>query len=79
MLAVFGECGRPADFTKKEYAALMGFAGALGKGKVLTGAQHQWLTAIYDKFISSKYRLEPMATDREFAARRAIRRARGPR
>lgn len=79
ILAVFGECGSAKDFTKKDYQTVMSFAHMLEKEMLLTDAQHQYLAAIYDRFISSKYGLEPMATDKEYAAKRAIGKLRDPR
>lgn len=79
IIVAFGQCGKPSDFSKKEYEAVMNFAQLLEKGKSLTGPQHQYLQAVYDKFIAKKYGLEPMGTDREFAARRAINKSRSQR
>lgn len=49
-----------------------------GKGvwPALTNAQHQFLQACYDQVVSRKYGVEPMATDREWAAKRAIGKSR---
>lgn len=54
------------------------FLKSINKLKVmfLSTAQEQYLVACYDQVVSKLYNLEPMATDREFAAKRAIKKAR---
>jgi hypothetical protein len=47
-----------------------------GEEPKITGQQHQYLQACYDQAISKKFGLEPMSTDKEWAARRAIKNAR---
>lgn len=42
----------------------------------LTLAQQQYLQSCYDEVVGKKYGLEEMSTDKEYAARRAILRAR---
>lgn len=60
----------------KQVQFVVGMADILGKNKPLTVAQSQYLQALYDTVVAIKYGLEPMSTDREFAAKRAISRAR---
>jgi len=77
MLSIIIDLAHLLPAKEREFCAEM--AGFVLKGKELTLPQHNYLTACYDRVVAAKYGLEPMATDKEFAARRAIRKARDPR
>ncbi len=51
----------------------------IGKGGFLSNAQHGYLQSIYDGLVAEEFGLEPMATDREMATKRAISRDMSPR
>ena len=53
-------------------------AGLMARGKTLSLAQHQYLVSCYNLVVERKYGLESMASDREYAERRAISKNRKP-
>lgn len=62
--------------TQKQLQFVANIAGLLEKGKPLSIAQHQYLQAIYDQVVAYVFGLEPIAADKEYAAQRAIFKAR---
>lgn len=74
MLNIITDLSHLLSAKEREFCAQM--AGLVVKGKELSLPQHNYLTACYDKAVSLRYGVEPMSTDREFAAKRAISNAR---
>jgi hypothetical protein len=61
----------PKDMTKRQREFVADMCMCVAKGKPLSPAQHQYLQSIYDAVVAFRFGLEPMGTDREYAAKRA--------